>query len=58
MVPHAEDIAWPVDPERYDIPANIVDRLSGKVPGIRDLLADIDFANHAARRVGLPYVPL
>jgi len=58
VVPHTADIPCSVDPERYDIPADIVDRLSGKVPGIRDLLANIEFANHAARRLGLRYAYL
>ena len=58
VVPHAEDIPCSVEPGRYAIPADVVDRLSGKVPGIHDLLANVEFADHAARRLGLRYAYL
>ena len=58
VVAHAEDIACSVDPGRYAMPKDLVDRLSGKVPGIRDLLANVEFADHAARRLGLRYAYL
>lgn len=53
VVPHAAPLGRSVAPGCYNVPADVLDRLGAKVPGLRDLLATEAFADHSAPRLGL-----